>query len=150
MACEILVTEDHNEHIARDEANVVQEGTKITATAKSHLNGEVSSVGGPFVLSWRVNFSGVPIICIIVGETLYNVEEDTLLVLFVCRRTIFGVPGFSSLFSTGVSLCPSFLCSSDLVFLFSLVVDPADVFTLRALKRVVSSNCSVTVRRGFV
>eukprot|EP00450_Noctiluca_scintillans_P001620 CAMPEP_0194485878 /NCGR_PEP_ID=MMETSP0253-20130528/6727_1 /TAXON_ID=2966 /ORGANISM="Noctiluca scintillans" /LENGTH=1972 /DNA_ID=CAMNT_0039325899 /DNA_START=10 /DNA_END=5925 /DNA_ORIENTATION=+ len=39
-SCEILVTEDHNEHIAGDEVNVVQEGTKITATAKSHLNGE--------------------------------------------------------------------------------------------------------------
>ena len=149
MACEILVTEDHNEHIARDDVNVVQEGTKITATAKSHLNGEGPSVGGPFVLSWRVNFSGVPIICIIAGETLHNVEEDTFffaLAVGPCTRTIFGVPGFSSLFSTG----PSFLCSSDLVFLFSLVVDPADVFTLRALKRVVSSNCSVTFRRGFV
>ena len=53
--CKILVTEDHNEHIAGDEVNVVQEGTKITATAKSHLNGEGPSVGGPFVLSWRVN-----------------------------------------------------------------------------------------------
>jgi len=38
--CEILATEDHNEYIAGDDVNVVQEGTKITETAKSYLIGE--------------------------------------------------------------------------------------------------------------
>ena len=43
--CEILATEDHNEYIAGDDVNVVQEGTKITETAKSYLIGEGPSVG---------------------------------------------------------------------------------------------------------
>ena len=47
-----------------------------------------------------------------------------------CTRTAFSVHGLSPLYLIGVSLRPSFLCSSDPVFLFSAhVVDPAGVLT---------------------